>query len=92
MEKKKKKKKKTKTKSSKVRMIGKLKTKPQKMEMMKKALIPISFACSATLGTVPAMRYSTITFRLTILDFRGVRTKLGLDFYIGFKLINYIQS
>ena len=25
-------------------------------------------------------------------NFRGVRTKLGLDFYIGLKLINYIQS
>ena len=68
---KKKKKKKMKTKSSKVGMIGKLKTKPQKMEMMKKALIPISFACSATLGTVPAMHYSTIAFRLTISIFAG---------------------
>ena len=25
-------------------------------------------------------------------DFRGVRTKLGLDFYGGFKLINYVRS
>nr|POF16192.1 hypothetical protein CFP56_24219 [Quercus suber] len=67
----KKKKKKTKTKSSKARTIGKLKTKLQKTEMMMKALIPISFACSATPSTVPTMCYSTIAFRHTISIFAG---------------------
>ena len=91
---KKKKKKKTKTKSSKARTIGKLKTKPQKME----ALIPISFACSATPGTVPVMRYLTIAFRCTILIFAGFKrcwvwiSTMGLSSSItsGLKSVCYL--